>query len=338
MAKELFCNDTTTTLSSAVSSSGQTTFTVTSGENFPKIGDFRILIGTEICIVTAVTYNDFTPATWTVTRGVEGTSATTYASGTTVDLIITAASLQRIFRGRIDSGVIATHVAAMEPPSKGDFFIPTDSFYTMVIFDGVGWKFMHHGQEMTPPNFETWTSESPDVNFTLDTTRKASMLFDANPTPGIHIKYRAVPATPYTFTIACLPHYGITGHGYNNVGLGWRSSASTTGFTLWGVAANNSSSWYMRAYNFSNLTTYSGGDFVFTNVAPMVVHGSLTWLRLADNGTTKSVQMSSNGINWTIIGSQSSSTTFTPAYMGVQISDMLTGVNIGQTIVHMAVA
>jgi Flp pilus assembly protein TadG len=73
----------TTTLSRGVTSS-KTSLTVASSSPFPS-ASFRILVGSEIMVVTAVTGT--TGTTWTVQRGQNGTSAAAYSSGTTVGLL-----------------------------------------------------------------------------------------------------------------------------------------------------------------------------------------------------------------------------------------------------------
>lgn len=88
MSVEQFANLAQTTLSAAITSTSATSCTVTSATLFPASGNFRILIDSEIMIVTAVS-----STTFTISRGQEGTSAATHSNGATVTLILTAASL-----------------------------------------------------------------------------------------------------------------------------------------------------------------------------------------------------------------------------------------------------
>ncbi len=75
----------TTTLSAAISSTTATSVTVnsTTAAHFPSSGQFRILIGSEILLVTAGAGT----TTWTVTRHMDSTTAATHTSGTTVGLM-----------------------------------------------------------------------------------------------------------------------------------------------------------------------------------------------------------------------------------------------------------
>ena len=73
MATEKFANNGQSTLSAAITSTGATTLTVTSAVFFPTSPQFRIIIDSEIMIVTGVA-----GTTFTVLRGQEGTSAATH--------------------------------------------------------------------------------------------------------------------------------------------------------------------------------------------------------------------------------------------------------------------
>jgi hypothetical protein len=84
---ELFTNNASSTLNGSITSS-QTTLMVASAASFPSTGNFRILIDQELMLVTAVG-----GVTFTVTRGIESTTAGAHSSGVTVNHIITAVGL-----------------------------------------------------------------------------------------------------------------------------------------------------------------------------------------------------------------------------------------------------
>lgn len=94
MPSELFANTATTTLTAALSDAVGTSVAVTSSALFPAATNvapatqFRIKIDTEIMIVTNVS-----GATWTVTRGAEGSTAATHANAATVTHVVTAGAL-----------------------------------------------------------------------------------------------------------------------------------------------------------------------------------------------------------------------------------------------------
>lgn len=94
MPSELFANNAATTLAAGIDSSA-TTLTVASSSGFPapvaRASQFRVLIDTEIVLVTAVS-----GTTWTVVRGAESTTAAAHSSGAAVTHVVTAAALASI--------------------------------------------------------------------------------------------------------------------------------------------------------------------------------------------------------------------------------------------------
>jgi hypothetical protein len=87
---EQFSNAAQTTLNGGIGS-GDLTLVVTSAANFPASGNFRILIESEILVVTGVA-----GTTFTVLRGQEGTLADTHPSGAAVTHILTAGALNQL--------------------------------------------------------------------------------------------------------------------------------------------------------------------------------------------------------------------------------------------------
>lgn len=90
MALENYANAAATTLSGSINNS-VTSLTVASATGFPAIPRFRILIGTEILLVTGVA-----GTTWTVTRGEESTTAASHTSGDAVTQILTEQGLRNL--------------------------------------------------------------------------------------------------------------------------------------------------------------------------------------------------------------------------------------------------
>lgn len=100
MAIEKFANNATTTTSGSINnSSNPVTFTVASASAFPTSGNFRIIIDSEILLVTSVSGSDFTAS-----RAQEGTSIASHSSGATVKHILTSDSLDQTIKDRIQVG------------------------------------------------------------------------------------------------------------------------------------------------------------------------------------------------------------------------------------------
>lgn len=85
-------NDFETALASAITTAGQTTFDVASSTGAPA-PSFRVRIDDELMLVTAVAH-----PTWTVTRGIEGTTATTHSNGAAVYHVVTKGGLDTYAR------------------------------------------------------------------------------------------------------------------------------------------------------------------------------------------------------------------------------------------------
>ena len=96
---EVFANNAATTLNGNITS-GATTLVVTSASGFPTTGNFRIIVDSEIMLVTAVS-----GTTFTITRAQEGTSAAAHTSGVGVAHVLTVASLMNIISQYTDLAI-----------------------------------------------------------------------------------------------------------------------------------------------------------------------------------------------------------------------------------------
>jgi hypothetical protein len=86
---EQFANDASTTLSAAITTVDATVIHVVSAALFPAAAAYRVLIDEELLLVTAGAGT----TDWTVTRGVEGTTAATHLLDAAVVHVLTAAAL-----------------------------------------------------------------------------------------------------------------------------------------------------------------------------------------------------------------------------------------------------
>lgn len=128
MTTERFANQASTILSSAVGF-GDLSIIVQSTTHFPTFPEFRVRIGQELLLVTEVV-----GTTWTVTRGIEGTSAASHAVGTAVVAVLTGGALDEM-RAEIEgehltAGSLATTttsvvVSGATAPSAGQALVAT---------------------------------------------------------------------------------------------------------------------------------------------------------------------------------------------------------------------
>lgn len=101
-----------------------TTLDVASAAAFPSSGQYRILIGSEYLLVTAGAGT----TTWTVTRGVEGSTAAVHTAGAPIYGVLTAAALTRWPRSMTTLGDVEYLGASGTPtrlaaPSNGDYVL-----------------------------------------------------------------------------------------------------------------------------------------------------------------------------------------------------------------------
>lgn len=89
--RERFVNNASTTLNGAINNS-VTSITVTAGVVFPAEGDYRLIIDTEVVLVTARATNVLT-----VVRGVDGTAAASHSNADSISALVTAGALSQYF-------------------------------------------------------------------------------------------------------------------------------------------------------------------------------------------------------------------------------------------------
>ena len=282
--QEQYVNAASTTLAAAITSFVQTSIVVTSAAGFPTAPQFRILILGEIMLVTAVS-----GTTWTVTRNVENTQPITAPISTNVDFIFTAGALDQM---RADIVSVGTYASLPAPGTNkvGDLYVPTDSFYDFLRYNGSSWDHFRNGRQLTPPDNSLFSWDNQGAA-TIDTTYGGVIGFSSTAT-GHHVRYKTAPATPYIITTAFLAHYLQSN--YNTVGIGFRDSSGK--LAICGVGY--STGWRLRMYKWSSATTYNS-VYAEVLIPPMLVHGPIIWMQLTNDGTNCAFNVSSNGINWT---------------------------------------
>src|SRR5215471_4547097 len=184
MALEQFANKASTTLASSAAS-GDSTITVSSPSGFPTKPNFRLLIESEILLVTAIA-----GSTFTVTRGKEGTTAASHVAGKLVDHILTAESLKQMQSDSIDhaicNGRLTLSSDATFPISTSDITGASTLYFTpykgnkICLYDGTYWLPYKFSQIMSTVAFGTIV--------TTGTTTNASAVVTAIPsTTGMDI-------------------------------------------------------------------------------------------------------------------------------------------------------
>lgn len=133
---EQFTNLANSTLTAAIGT-GDTTFNVVSATAFPTVGNFRIIVESEIMLVTAVAGTQFT-----VTRAQEGTSAAAHAASTVVTHTVTAGALAQF---KLDANGWQTAVDVNFITQANQTFA-TDGSYTV---GGLSWTKVNSSGDAT---------------------------------------------------------------------------------------------------------------------------------------------------------------------------------------------
>jgi hypothetical protein len=183
--------------------------TVDNASMFPDDGNFRVLIDSEIMLVTSVAGNSFTAV-----RAVEGTQITAHEPGSIIRHIFTAGALNTAFTESVKTGPINNLPSEAR---AGDMYICTDTVYSMV-HDGTDWMYFVNGYKVTPPapgDF-TWVNQG---TATMSSTYGGVLLADLTTAGGnydLACIVRPTPTPPYSvvwgfYYFFEAQHFGLTG-------------------------------------------------------------------------------------------------------------------------------
>jgi hypothetical protein len=296
MAYEQFSNGGLSSLAEGIDDS-VTSLTVKSAVGFPTVGNFRIVVDSEIMLVTNVQGKVFT-----VSRHQEGTSAASHETDAAVFHVLTAGALaQRDFE-QFATGAIANRDTAGQ---AGRLYLPNEGFVSQD--NGSLWDMMPL-TKMTPPvsgDF-TWVNQGSS---TVNTTKGMMVLTpQSSASDSLRLLVKTAPATPYTITVCILPQSAAYTSSYviPQFGICWRDSASGKITTYgWGLQS------YPLAFAYAqwtNHTTLSAGQYQY----PAICQAPF-WIRFSDDGTNRNVQISSDGFKFANITAPQGRTVFLTA-------------------------
>lgn len=259
--REQFANNTSDTLGAAALAT-DTTISVTTGSKWPASGQFRVLIDSEILLVTARSTN-----TLTVKRGQEGTTAAAHSLGATVTQILTQGGLDRWL---LDS-VAGAGSASSRPP--------------FALLDA-------SGNTLTSADFSIVnlsTSTISDQNGGVLLRKVGNALVGEN----ITALARTKPAAPATLIVglrANLPRDRTSGFPISLAGF----RESSTGKMMFVHCVNNGGP-QLQAAKYTNETTQnslivSANDWAFSS--------DVLWFRAIDDGTNLTLSLGIDGVNW----------------------------------------
>ena len=323
---ERFSNQAVTTLSAAITTATATSCTVTDATRFPTAGNFRTKIDGEILIVTGVA-----GSTLTITRGAEGTTAATHASGASVIHLLTKGSMEARVANRFISDLYANKPAA---GVKGRLFLPTDGLF-LEYDDGATWhQYGPYRRLKAPPQTGwIWVNQG---NATVTYTGSTLVLEEPDlgtGNPQIRALVRPLSVPGATTITAAFTWNGIASDtpcmGFCARDVGGTSDGHFAG---WGVRIpGNSTGWWLHYKYYSSPTTIENTPTIDgRNLWPQ----RLFWVRQELAGTYKRFWWSADGVNWTKWLEDSYSNYNTPSQFGIFIDPVNNVQKVSMSLVH----
>jgi hypothetical protein len=309
---EQFTNNAITTLNGGIGS-GDTFLVVASATLFPASPQFRIIIDSEIMLVTSVS-----GTTFFVTRGTENTTAAAHLSGASVEHILTAAAVKQAQADVVGVGTFANRPAAGLP--TGSLYYTTDG-PTPFAYDGSNWRPVIMGTLGTaPPAASSWTQVNQAGRTTAFVDYKGGIRLSAtNGTTGVDIRlaYKAAPSAHWQMTAHILPANPNT---VTVFGTGFRNSSTGTLVTIGLVTANPSiiQKHKLTANNTGSSPTITQNSVSTPFPSPLITLLSYGyWLRIKNDGTNIFFYYSIDGINFAWLDNEALATFIGTADQGL---------------------
>jgi len=270
---ERFVNNSQTTLNGGINDTVTSVIvTDASGSGYPLLGDFRILVDSEVMHVTSRAGN-----TLTVTRGVDGTSAASHSDGATVNVIITQSGLAAYF-DHILPGASARNPARLYDINGN---VITSADFTIDNVDG------------------SYLEDNPDGSLTLVSENTATSGNE------IHVAHKPAPAsTPWTLTVGLTWGLGWDWDGSGSSttgGIGFRENS--TGEFIPVTAATSAP---LGGQNFDVFRWNSPTSFNIRVAGTNLIDCNQTygWFQIEDDGTDLWWRISNDGINFVQMATQ----------------------------------
>jgi hypothetical protein len=309
--RENYINGYTVTVGTTINSSS-TTLLVSAAAS--QDGGFRILVEAERMLVTA----GGTTTTWTVTRGIEGTTGASHASGIPIDAVLTAGGLDQIRSDISGLGVYASRpVLGMK---TGDRYRCTDSPYEYV-YDGAAWQPFVFGYNVTEPILGSYTQMNMGAS-TVDGSH-GGILVQPPIVSGDSLRsvLIAIPGSG-AYYFDCAFTYISPVINFSTVGITFTDGtiAASSKLSYLSVGQNGGSgtiqyqrSLFTTSTSFSSVAGFTAGS--------LQMWGPMLWLRVFDDRTTNRLYyVSMNGYQWIQIGTESRTNFLTPAFVGMSIN------------------
>lgn len=136
-----------------------------------------------------------------------------------------------------------------------------------------------------------WINQG-SASVTVNANGGIHLICPASATDSLRVRKKSAPATPYTITAAFF--YSLRLLDFMQIGLLWRQSSDGKLITF-NLAAGNTfpGDIQLTCFDWTNATTFAA-----TNVDIDLWHNGLMFLRIADDGTNRTVSWSVDGYNF----------------------------------------
>ena len=296
MASEQFANKASTFLNNGGTlSSGATSLIVSDASTFPTIGNFRILIESEILLVTAVSSNTFT-----VSRGIEETSAVSHADTLPVTHVLTKGSMFQFLADMNLRDVFTNRPAAGVPGRK--FFCTDLPFW--YYDDGTNWQKYFGSYPLVTPSNSGYSWDNQETVTIATTNDMLTLAGGSGDNPSI--RYKTQPSTPYVIDVAFLVNQKVSDPNYFMY-FGFRDSGGK--LFVWALNVSGGLLNVTLAQFASSTATPSTYNSDAGTLASVT---GVQFFRIANDGTNLTFSMSNDGINWAEWDSQAVAGFLTP--------------------------
>lgn len=213
-----------------------------------------------------------------------------------------------------------TGAGGSEPgsPSTGDLYLPTSGQPALERYSGSAWSQWGPFVPLTkPPLVTNWTWVNQGSSTATDDAGGGIFLS----TPGnagfsISALVRTAPSTPYVLTAAFTFHHLAT----NSQGAGLVLRDSSGARAIFFSVGTSSGNPALVVSQCTNVTTFSTNSFSATGSAFFLMLGGMIFLRISDNGTTRTYEISPDLQHWMTVLSETHTTWLTANQVGIGVN------------------
>jgi len=200
------------------------------------------------------------------------------------------------------TGLITARDAAGQ---AGRLYLPTEGLVSQD--NGTLWDLMPLNR-LAPPAYGDFTWVNQGSSTVADSKGMMVLTTATSASDSLRLLVKTAPSTPYTITVCMFALTGpyITSQAIPQYGICWRDSASGKILTY---GPGMSSYYGAFAYaQWTNYSTLSAGQFMYSSpyAAPM-------WIRFADDGTYRTVQVSLDGYKYELVSAAQGRTVYLTA-------------------------